>query len=121
MENNHLQKEFLLNEDQMIHVHGEGDDVASVKDSILDTIKQMLGPGAEDSSFDVDIIIDINSAISRLTQLGVGPTSGYEIEDNSNTWVEFLNGDKRYGQVKTYIYLKTKLVFEVILIIFYKA
>ena len=86
--------------------------MADVMSSILDTIKQMLGPDAQDSSFDVDLIIDINSAISGLTQLGIGPQTGFEIGDNTAKWSDLLNGDKRFGFAKTYVYLKTKLIFD---------
>ena len=95
----------------MTRAHGEGENMANINGSILDTIKQMLGSNT-DTTFDVDIIIGINSAISRLTQLGVGVSEGYEIQDSTNTWTDFLDGDKRFSFVKSYIYLKTKLIFD---------
>ena len=85
--------------------------MANTMSSILDTIKQMLGDSG-DTSFDVDLVIDINSAIAGLTQLGIGPQTGFEISDNTATWADLLNGDKRFGFAKTYVYLKTKLVFD---------
>jgi hypothetical protein len=79
--------------------------------SILNDVKHNLGLLAEDTSFDTDIVIFINSAISNLTQLGVGPIEGYEISDANNQWTEFVD-DKRLNSVKSYIFLKVKLMFD---------
>lgn len=80
--------------------------------SILKTIQDMLG---SDSSYDVftsDILIHINSAISVLTQLGVGPKDGFRITGVDETWEDLLANDKILEFVKTYIYLKVRLVFD---------
>lgn len=79
--------------------------------SILDDIKHMLGITSEETAFDSDIIIFINAAFGDLTQLGVGPTIGFQITDKTNEWVEFT-ADPRLSSVKTYIFLKTKLMFD---------
>lgn len=81
-------------------------------ESILTSIKKLLGPAEEYDHFDTDIIIHINSALSYLTQLGVGPTKGFSIQDANDTWDEFIGEDSRLNQVKTYIYLRVKLVFD---------
>lgn len=81
-------------------------------DSILNTIKKMLGIPVEDTAFDTDIIVNINSAFMVLNQLGVGPETVYHIEDSSAKWVDFLTDTVMYQAVKTYIYLKVKLVFD---------
>ena len=81
-------------------------------ESILTSIKKLLGITEEYEHFDPDIIMHINSAFSVLTQLGVGPKEGFRIEDESTTWSEFLNDDPRLEFVKTYIHLKVKLVFD---------
>ena len=54
----------------------------------------------------------INSAFSSLTQLGVGPQDGFFIKDETDLWTDFIQDDKRLEFVKTYIYLKVKLVFD---------
>ena len=59
-------------------------------DSILTSIKKLLGIAEEYEHFDQDIVMHINSAFSVLTQLGVGPEEGFRIEDASKTWFEFL-------------------------------
>lgn len=88
--------------------------MAEVADSILLSIKQMLGglDPTYESAFDTDIIIFINSALATLTQLGVGPKEGYEITDDTQTWQDFIGDDKRLNLVKTFVYLDVKCAFD---------
>lgn len=79
--------------------------------SILDSIKQLLGQEPEESSFDTDIIIGINSALMALNQLGVG-LDGFLISGRDEEWEDFLEGRNDLEAAKTYVYLKTKLVFD---------
>ena len=79
--------------------------------SILGTIKHMLGPAEGYDYFDTDIIVHINAAFSRLTTLGVGPKNGYKITGADNTWDEFI-ADDRLENVKSYVYYKVKLGFD---------
>ena len=81
-------------------------------ESILTSIKKLLGIVEEYEHFDVDIIMHINSAFSVLTQLGVGPEEGFRIEDASAVWSDFLYDDPRLEMVRTYVYLKVKMVFD---------
>lgn len=81
-------------------------------ESILTSIKKLLGIVEEYEHFDVDIIMHINSAFSVLTQLGVGPEEGFRIEDASAVWSNFLYDDPRLEMVRTYVYLKVKMVFD---------
>ena len=81
-------------------------------ESILTSIKKLLGITEEYEHFDSDIIIHTNSAFSVLTQLGVGPKEGFRIEDESSEWSDFLKDDSRLEFVKTYVHLKVKLVFD---------
>lgn len=81
-------------------------------ESILTSIKKLLGIAEEYKHFDTDIIMHINSAFSVLTQLGVGPEEGFRIEDASTEWSEFLYDDPRLEMVRTYVYLKVKQVFD---------
>lgn len=85
-------------------------------DSILNTIKRMLGIGDEEAQndFDEDVMVHINTAIQALTQLGVGPEDGYMIEGSNETWTDFIGVEnkKQYQPVKTYIYGKVKKVFD---------
>lgn len=83
-------------------------------ESILTSIKKMLGIDEEYTHFDADIIMHINSVLMILTQLGVGPEEGFVIEDDTSTWVDFIpeaNAAQLHA-VKSYIYLKVKLIFD---------
>ena len=80
--------------------------------SILDSIKKLLGIPSEVTEFDTDILIHINSIFSILTQLGVGPSSGFSIEDSSAEWSDFIGDDARLSDVKSFVYLKTRLLFD---------
>lgn len=81
-------------------------------ESILTSIKKMLGPTAEYEYFDPDIIMHINSVFMVLAQLGVGPSEGFRIEDSSTTWTDFLSDTTNLEAVKSYMYLKVKLLFD---------
>lgn len=81
-------------------------------DSILTSIKKMLGISEEYNHFDVDIIIHINSAFSVLTQLGVGPPEGFSIKDSSSVWTDFISNNLALESVKSYVFLKVKLIFD---------
>ena len=81
-------------------------------ESILTSIKKMLGIAEEYTQFDADIIMHINSVFMTLTQLGVGPSQGFYIEDESSEWTEFIPDLTKLQAVKTYIYLKVRLLFD---------
>lgn len=81
-------------------------------DSILTSVKKVLGIDDEYTAFDVDILMHINSTFSTLNQLGLGPEGGFMIEDKLATWDAFLGDDLRLNSVKTYVYLKARLVFD---------
>lgn len=81
-------------------------------DSILDSIKKVLSINPTDTSFDDQVILHVNSTLSTLNQLGIGPDAGFMIEDNTATWTQFLGTDPRLNNVKTYVYLTTKMFFD---------
>lgn len=83
-------------------------------DSILVSIKKLLGISEEYTQFDDDIIMHINSAFLNLTQLGVGPEEGFFIEDDSSDWDDFVDieNNAQLQAIKTYMYLKVKLLFD---------
>ena len=81
-------------------------------ESILTSIKKMLGIPEEYDHFDPDLIMHINSVLSILTQIGVGPSEGFRIEDDLATWEDFLNDDTDYEAVKSYVHLRVKLLFD---------
>lgn len=79
--------------------------------SILTSVKKILGLAESDTSFDVDVLLHINSVFSILDQVGIGPDGGFMIEDDSPTWDDFVT-DKRMNSVKTYVYLRVRLLFD---------
>lgn len=81
-------------------------------ESILTSIKKMLGITEEYTHFDPDIIIHINSVFMTLNQLGVGPENGFYIEDETTTWFEYVNDLKKLQAVKSYMGLKVRLLFD---------
>ena len=84
-----------------------------MEESILNTVKTMLGPEGDYDDFDTDIIIHINSAFSVLTQLGVGPPKGFRIRDDASTWSDFIPDDRDdLDLIKDYVYMKVKLIFD---------
>jgi hypothetical protein len=81
-------------------------------DSILNSIKKPLGLPIDDDAFDTDVIMHINSAFFSLNQLGVGPDECFSIQDASKIWTDFLLDINKLEAVKTYIYLKVRIVFD---------
>lgn len=80
--------------------------------SILNSVKKVLGLADDYTAFDDDVIMHINSALSTLTQLGIGPTTGYMIDDAGPAWANFIGDDNQLNMVKTYVCLKVRLVFD---------
>ena len=81
-------------------------------DSILTSVKKMLGIPEDYEQFDIDIIMHINSVFMILTQLGVGPEEGFTISNKSDKWSDFIGEGKLVELVKSYIYLKVRLIFD---------
>lgn len=81
-------------------------------DSILTSVKKMLGIAEEYTHFDADLIMHINSVFMILAQLGVGPSEGFFIEDDTTTWDEFIQDKKEINSVKSYVGLKVRLLFD---------
>ena len=81
-------------------------------ESILISIKKLLGIDEDYTQFDTDIIIHINTVLMALTQIGVGPKDGFAITDEYSVWEDFI-GDKPYlNSVKSYVYMRVKLLFD---------
>lgn len=82
-------------------------------ESILTSIKKLLGIEKEYDHFDQDLIMHINSVLAILTQLGVGPNEGFVIIDEESTWNDFIpENPKLVELVKTYVYKKVKILFD---------
>lgn len=81
-------------------------------ESILKSIKKLLGISDEETHFDTDLIMHINSTFSILHQLGVGPDKSFHIEGDTETWDNFIEDDADFNDVRTYMYLKVRLIFD---------
>lgn len=84
-----------------------------MEDSILRSVRKVCGPGAESGDFDTDLIIHINSVLSILQQLGVGPENGYYVDSDVQTWEDYLGEDSLHlNMVKSYLCAKVRLLFD---------
>lgn len=84
----------------------------SYDDSILNSVKKVLGLPPEVDDFDQDIIMHINSVLSILTQIGIGPESGFYISDSTASWSDFVSNDAKKNMVKSYVPSKVRLLFD---------
>lgn len=80
--------------------------------SILTSTKQILGIASGYTVYDADIIMHINSALSTASQLGVGPTGGFFINDATTTWEDLSLPDDQLSMLRTYVFLKTRYAFD---------
>lgn len=81
--------------------------------SILKSTRKKIGLNPDEATeFDPDLIDAINAAISVLTQVGIGPNTGYSIHDDSQTWDELLGDDPRFNMAKTYVFDRCRLIFD---------
>ena len=84
----------------------------NMNESILTSIKKLLGIAEDYEHFDADLIIHINAFLTRLYQVGVG-TKNFAIYDKTATWADFLGEDEvKFQQAKSYVYIRTKLLFD---------
>lgn len=80
--------------------------------SILDSIKKVLGLGPDYTDFDTDVIMHINSAFMTLSELGIGPSDGFIITDSTGTWGDYTSDIKQLAGTKTYVFLKVRMAFD---------
>lgn len=81
-------------------------------ESILTSIKKVLGIAEEYDHFDPDIIMHINSVFVILAQIGVGPKGGFRIEGEDAEWSDYLDDNMLLENVKTYIAMRVRLMFD---------
>ena len=87
-------------------------EVTNANDSILTSIKKILGIPEEHEHFDTDIIMHINTVFMILNQLGVGPAYGFKILDKTTMWDDYLKNDSLLEAVKSYMGYKVRLMFD---------
>ena len=83
-----------------------------MSESILTSVKKSLGITEEYVHFDADVVMAINSSFSILTQIGVGPRSGFSISDSTAMWDDFVDPGPMQDLVKSYVSAKTRLIFD---------
>ena len=84
-------------------------------DTILTSIKKQIGIDESSTDFDDQVVLAINMAISVLTQIGIGPSSGFMLQTKNETWEDYISDletSPRFIQVQSYIYCRTKLLFD---------
>lgn len=86
--------------------------MVDMNESILNSTKKLLGIAEDYDAFDTDIVMHINSVFNTLSQLGLHPTDGFAIKDENSVWSDYIDNQKLYNSVKTYMYLKVRLLFD---------
>lgn len=81
-------------------------------DSILSSVKKLLGIAPDYTQFDQDIIMHINAAFFTLRELGVGPIEGFSITDDTARWDDFVSDETLLGAASVYVYQKVRLAFD---------
>lgn len=81
-------------------------------ESILTSVKKVLGIAEDYEEFDLDITMHINSTFATLNQIGIGPPEGFMIEDSTPIWSDYIGDQINLNSVKTYIYIKVRLLFD---------
>lgn len=87
------------------------EEILDVDNSIFLSVKKALNILPEDDAFDTDVLIHLNSVLSKLNQIGVGPEVPLEISSSDQSW-DLLYSDPKYGFIKSYIYLSVRLLFD---------
>lgn len=87
-------------------------EIVSINDSILTSIKKLIGPDYDYGPFDKDLVMHINSAFMILNQIGLGPSTPFHISGESETWSDFMGDVDRYLSVVDYIYIRCRLIFD---------
>ena len=80
--------------------------------SILNDIKKLLGPDEAYDHFDQDIVFQINLALARARQIGVGPKDGFMVTGPADTWDDFFGTGQKIPMIKGYVYARVKLAFD---------
>lgn len=86
--------------------------MSTISESILESTKKVLGLEPDYTAFDVDVTMHINSVFSILHQMGIGPSDGFAIEDDTPVWTDFLSDVMPLNNVKSYVYLRVRMLFD---------
>lgn len=84
-----------------------------VKESILNSVKKMLGIAEDYTHFDPELIMYINGELMHLNQIGVGSGNVFTITDSTDTWEDFIGEDiTQLPLIKPFIAGRVKLIFD---------
>lgn len=81
-------------------------------DSILDSTKQYLGLDTDNTAFDLDVMMSINSAFGSLHQLGITTVDSFEVADSTTLWSTYISNLPLLGLAKSFVYLTSRLIFD---------
>ena len=81
-------------------------------ESILGSIKKLLGINELDTSFDADIIMHINTILGVLCQIGIGPETPFTIHSDHEIWSDFLDDPSQLEMIKSHIFLRVQQLFD---------
>lgn len=83
-----------------------------MEQSIFKSVKRFVNISQDDDSFDEDLLIHINAAFALLHELGVGPSDGFVVNDDTSTWGSFITNIPQQNRVKNFVCLKARLDFD---------
>lgn len=83
-----------------------------MEQSILTSVKKVLNVSEYTTVYDQDILMHINSVFGTLNQLGIGPSSGFSIDDASAVWGDYVSSLNQLNLVRSYMYLKVRMLFD---------
>ena len=113
MTDNNLENTIEAPSEDTVAEPSSTDNTVDVKDSILLSVKKLVGVGSDNQDFDTDIITHINSVLAILQQLGIGPENGYFIVDETATWTDYLGSYfAQINMVKSYMSAKVRILFD---------
>lgn len=89
------------------------DDSKDIINSVLSSVKKLIGIPEDEESFDIDVILNINAASSTLFQLGILERP-YTITSKEDTYDDLIPGASEdvINQIKMYFVYKTRLGFD---------
>lgn len=87
-------------------------EIVSVNDSILTSIKKLIGPDYDYGPFDKDLVMHINSGFMILNQIGLGPSTPFHISGDEEKWSDFMSDVDRYLSVVDWMYIRCRLIFD---------
>lgn len=87
-----------------------------LSESILNSMKQTLWPGEimddENNPFDAELILHINAIFTDISRLGIGSETPFHITGATETWSDFYNRIDMCNNVKEYMHLRLRMVFD---------